>query len=127
MQNLTTTKNIAFLISNTSPNPFGQNDIELPIKKLNYNEWIPLLGRTLSQWIVWTGINEPSVKSFPQNYKQEERGKNKAPTGHGDSIGIFKVDRDCFMQDINIHPILEFPEQIIAKGLTYLNEDYLII
>lgn len=56
MQNLTTTKNIAFLISNTSPNPFGQNDIELPIKKLNYNEWIPFLGRTLSQWEVWTGV-----------------------------------------------------------------------
>ncbi|MBU2904138.1 hypothetical protein KO529_05025 [Arenibacter algicola] len=82
MQYLTTTIDVAFLISNTSPNPFGQIDIDLPIKKLKYNEWIPLLGRTLSQWIVWTGINEPSVKSLPQNYKQDERGKNKASIGH---------------------------------------------
>ncbi|SMG41009.1 hypothetical protein [Arenibacter troitsensis] len=115
MQYLTTTIDVAFLISNTSPNPFGQIDIDLPIKKLKYNEWIPLLGRTLSQWIVWTGINEPSVKSLPQNYKQDERGKNKASIGHGDSMGIFKVakvDGDCFMQDINIRPILEFHDWI---------------
>ena len=44
--------------------------------------------------------HEPSVKSLPQNYKQDERGKNKASIGHGDSMGIFKVakvDGDCFM------------------------------
>tara|TARA_R100001369_G_scaffold92551_1_gene138256 strand:- start:591 stop:830 length:240 start_codon:yes stop_codon:yes gene_type:complete len=79
VQNLTTTKNVAFLISNTSPNPFGQNDIELPIKKLIYNEWITFSSRTLAQWEVWTDVPEISVKNLPQNYKQDKLGKNKAP------------------------------------------------
>ena len=118
MQYLTTTLDIAFLISNTCPNPLGQNDIDLPIKKVKYNEWIPLLGRTLSQWEVWTGINELSVKSFAQNNKQDERGKNKVPIRLGESMGIFivaKVERKCFMKVINIHSFLEFPKQIKDK------------
>lgn len=100
MQKLTTIIILTFLISYIFPNLLGQNDIDLTIKKVKYKDWSPILNNTLLQWEVWTGINELSVKSVPQNYKQDERGENKAPTGHGDSMGIFKVakvDKDCFI------------------------------
>lgn len=59
--------------------------------KLKSKEWKSLLDRELSQWEVWTGVPEPSVKNLPKNYKKEVNGDHKQPVGLGDPMGVFKV------------------------------------
>ena len=112
MQNLTTIIFLTLLISQTCPNLFGQNDINLPIKKVESKDWSPLLDENLSQWEVWTGVPEPKIKNLPQHYKKDEDGKNKTPIGLGDPMGIFKV-----IEEENGELVLNISGEVYA-GLT---------
>lgn len=72
----------------------AQKDFKNPIKKIKSKDWVSLLDQNLSEWEVWTGVPEPSVKNLPENYQKDENGENKVPIGLGDSMGIFSVTED---------------------------------
>lgn len=80
--------------------------------KLKSKEWKSLLDKELSQWEVWTGVPEPSVKNLPKNYKKEINGDHKQPVGLGDPMGVFKV-----VQEEHEDLILNISGEVYA-GLT---------
>lgn len=75
-------------------NTFAQKEFQSPSKKLRSNDWVSLLDKDLSQWEVWTGIPEPSVKKLPLNYQKNQNGENEAPMGLGDPMKIFTVTEE---------------------------------
>jgi|TARA_R110000751_G_C13462691_1_gene445602 hypothetical protein len=74
---ITSTIILVFIFAFTSPRLFGQNNLNPANTKETSKEWSPLLDETLSEWEVWTGVPEPSVKNLPSNYKKKGQGKNK--------------------------------------------------
>ncbi|RAJ15943.1 hypothetical protein [Arenibacter echinorum] len=77
MPKIISTLILAFIIAFTNPKLFSQNDVDTSKKKVTSKEWSLLLDESLSQWEVWTGVPEPSVKNLPPNYKKKGQGKNK--------------------------------------------------
>ncbi|GGG51261.1 hypothetical protein GCM10011414_21020 [Croceivirga lutea] len=94
----------------------AQKDFKNPIKKIKSKDWVSLLDQNLSEWEVWTGVPEPSVKNLPKNYQKDENGANKAPIGLGDPMGIFSVT-----EDENGELILNISGEVYA-GLTSKKE-----
>ncbi|MEM8765683.1 MAG: DUF1080 domain-containing protein [Bacteroidota bacterium] len=82
---------IVLLLVLGSQYAFAQKDFKTPSKKVKSKDWISLLDEDLSQWEVWTGVPEPSVKNLPSDYQRSKEGKNENPIGLGDPMGIFKV------------------------------------
>ena len=116
MPKISSTIILVFIFAFTSPRLFGQNNLNLSKTKETSKEWFPLLDETLSQWEVWTGVPEPSVKNLPSNYKKKGQGKNKTPIGLGDPMGIFKVTKEA-----NGELVLNISGEIYA-GLTSKKE-----
>lgn len=81
-------------------------------KKVKSKEWESLLDEDLSNWEVWTGVPDPSVKGLPKSYTIPSDGKPVNPIGLGDPKQIFTVSLDKTDQ-----PILNISGEIYA-GLT---------
>lgn len=72
----------------------AQKKLRTPSKKVKSSDWVSLLDKDLSQWEVWTGVPEPSVKKLPENYQKNENGENDSPIGLGDPMNIFTVTEE---------------------------------
>lgn len=104
-------KKMLFIIAFIS---FGMQSLTAQLKKTEAKDWTPMLDMALSQWEVWTGVPEPSIKNLPPDYQTEENGENKAPIGLGDPMGIFKV-----VENKNEELVLHITGEVYA-GLTSL-------
>lgn len=82
----------------------AQKDPTYPSKAVQSKDWVSILDKDLSQWEVWTGVPEPSVKNLPDSYQKGEDGENLAPIGLGDPMDIFTVttnDKGTFVLNIS--------------------------
>lgn len=70
------------------------DEVKGPSKMVSSSKWEPMLDETLSQWEVWTGVPDKSLKNIPNSYVLPESGKPIAPIGLGDPLGVYKVDKN---------------------------------
>lgn len=104
-----------FMVSTTLFSQENKN-LKYPSKKVNSKDWVQLLDKDLSNWEVWTGVPEPSVKNLPSSYVVPEDGKPVDPIGLDNTMEVFTVSIDDEGQ-----PMLNISGEVYA-GLTSKKE-----
>lgn len=85
---------VTFLITFGNDKIVAQKSLKGSSKKVKSRDWVSLLDKNLTNWEVWTGVPEPSVKKLPGNYQKNQKGENDSPIGLGDPMEIFTVTED---------------------------------
>ena len=91
---------------------YAQKELKTFLDKSKSDEWNIMLDKDLSQWEVWTGVPDVTLKNLPITYKKEANGDHKQPIGLGDPMGVFKV-----VENENQELVLNISGEVYA-GLT---------
>ena len=95
---------------------YSQTKVEVPTQKIASKKWVSLLDKELSNWEIWTGVPDKSVKNLPADYKIPADGKPTEAIGLSNEMSIYSVTIDE-----EGHPVLNISGEVYA-GLTSKKE-----
>ncbi|WP_111708888.1 3-keto-disaccharide hydrolase [Lutibacter citreus] len=84
---------VAFCLAISLP-MLSQTKSKVPTKRKSSKNWKPLLDKELSNWDVWTGVPDKTVKNFPAGYVIPKDGKPVEAIGLSNEMGVYKVTLD---------------------------------
>ena len=116
MKNFTQQLLVIILCVTASLSVYSQNKSKVPTKRKPSKDWIALLDKDLSNWEIWTGVPDKSVKNLPSDYVIPKDGKPIDAIGLSNEMKVFTVTIDE-----NEKPILNISGEVYA-GLTSKNE-----
>lgn len=73
---------------------FSQSGVKGPSEKFKSKQWVSLLDENLTNWEVWTGVPDVSVKDLPEGYLVPEDGKPVKAIGLDNSKKVYTVTID---------------------------------